>query len=175
MTDAGANWLDILLTFTRLGLISFGGANLAEIERVLVGQQRWITPDTLASGFALGQIMPGPNMLAMTHYGFAAGGWAGAAAATLGFYGPTALLSAAAALAWRRLLGWKWLPTIRSALLPFGGGVLLAGVLVLARGSVQNMTGAVIAAAAFALLTRTRVNPALVVIGAAALGTLIGL
>ena len=27
--------LDILLTFARLGLVSFGGANLPEIERVL--------------------------------------------------------------------------------------------------------------------------------------------
>ncbi|WP_291429329.1 chromate transporter [Deinococcus sp.] len=152
MTDPGASWPEILLTFTRLGLISFGGANLAEIERVLVGQRHWITSETLASGFALGQIMPGPNMLAMTHYGFAAGGWAGAAAATLGFYGPTALLSAAAALAWRGLLRWKRLPSIRSALLPLGGGVLLAGVLVLSRGSVQNVTGAVIGAAVLGAL-----------------------
>ncbi|UBV43580.1 chromate transporter [Deinococcus taeanensis] len=170
-----ADPLDIFLTFTRLGLVSFGGANLPEIERVLVDQKHWITPQVLANGFALGQVMPGPNMLAMTHYGFAAGGWPGALAATLGFYGPTALLSALAILAWQRLSRWRWLPAVRSALLPFGAGVMLAGVLVLTRGSLHSWTGVLIAAAAFALLQGTRVNAAVVVIGAAALGALIGL
>ncbi|MBZ9715136.1 chromate transporter [Deinococcus multiflagellatus] len=166
---------DILLTFTRLGLVSFGGANLPEIERVLVEQKGWITPQVLAGGFALGQVMPGPNMLAMTHYGFAAGGWWGAAAATAGFYGPTALLSAAAMLAWQRLSRWRWLPPLRSALLPFGAGVLLAGALVLGRSSLHSWPAAVIAVAAFVLLQRTRVNAAVVVLGAAGLGALLGL
>ncbi|AWT35961.1 chromate transporter [Deinococcus arenae] len=170
-----ADPLDILLTFARLGLVSFGGANLPEIERVLVEQKGWITPQLLANGFALGQVMPGPNMLAMTHYGFAAGGWLGAFAATLGFYGPTALLSAAAMTAWQRLSRWRWLPSLRSALLPFGAGVLLAGVLVLARGSIHSPAGALIAAVSFGLLWRTRVNAALIVVGAAVLGAVLGL
>ncbi|MVN87163.1 chromate transporter [Deinococcus sp. HMF7620] len=166
---------DVLLTFVRLGLVSFGGANLPEIERVLVEQKGWLTPELLANGFALGQIMPGPNMLAMTHYGFAAGGWWGALAATAGFYGPTALLSAAAMLAWQRLSRWRWLPALRAALLPFGAGVLLAGALVLARGTLHGWAEAMIAVSAFALLWRTRVNAALVVVGAAVLGALLGL
>ncbi len=61
------------------------------------------------------------------------------------------------------------------ALLPFGAGVLLAGVLVLARGSIHSWTGALIAAASFALLWRTRVNAALIVVGAAVLGAVLGL
>ncbi|MDO4247322.1 MAG: chromate transporter, partial [Deinococcus sp.] len=106
--------------FARLGLISFGGTNFAEMERVLVGERHWISPQTLASGFALGQLMPGPNMLAVTYYGYAAAGLAGALVTTLGFYGPTALLSAAAMLLWRKHSEHRWVRAFRDALLPFG-------------------------------------------------------
>ena len=173
MSDPGP-W-PLLLEFARLGLISFGGTNIAEMERVLVGQQQWITSTTLANGFALGQLMPGPNMLAVTYYGYAAAGLTGALAATLGFYGPTALLSAAAALAWRRFSTQPWLVAFRDALLPFGAGVLLAGVLVLGQTSVHSWAGAALAAAAFVILWRTKVNSVWVVIGAALVGALLGL
>ena len=56
-----------------------------------------------------------------------------------------------------------------------GAGVLLAGVLVLARGSIHSPAGALIAAVSFALLWRTRVNAALIVVGAAVLGAVLGL
>ncbi|ACO45886.1 chromate transporter [Deinococcus deserti] len=165
----------LLYEFTRLGLISFGGANIAEMERVLVGQRGWIDAQTLANGFALGQVMPGPNMLAVTHYGFAVGGWAGAGAATLGFYGPTALISAAVALLWRRHSAHPWVSAFRDALLPFGAGVLLAGALVLGQGSVKGWPDLLLAMVAFVLLWRTRLNAAVVVVSAAAAGALLGL
>lgn len=174
MAEGALLW-QMLADFTRLGLISFGGANLAEMERVLVGERHWITAQTLANGFALGQLMPGPNLLAVTHYGYAIAGWAGAAAATLGFYGPTALLSAAIALLWRRHGDHPWVISFRHALLPFGGGVLLASALVLGQGSIHGWAGALLALGCFLLLWKTKVNSALVVIGAAVVGALIGL
>ncbi|THF88543.1 chromate transporter [Deinococcus sp. KSM4-11] len=173
MSEPGA-W-PLFLEFARLGLISFGGTNIAEMERVLVGEHHWITAATLANGFALGQLMPGPNMLAVTYYGFAAARLSGALAATLGFYGPTALLSAAAALVWRRFSTHPWLVAFRDALLPFGAGVLLAGVLVLGRTSIHSWAGAAIALLAFVILWRSKVNSVIVVIGAAILGALLGL
>lgn len=171
MTDL---W-EMFLAFVRLGLISFGGTNVAEIERALVGHHGWIDAQTLANGFALGQLMPGPNMLAVTHYGYAAAGLGGALIATLGFYGPTALVSAGAALAWQRHSANPWVIAFRNALLPFGGGVVLAGALVLGQTSVTSWTAAGLAALAFLLLWRTRINSAVVVLGAAALGALLGL
>lgn len=166
---------ELFTEFARLGLISFGGTNFAEMERVLVGERHWISPQTLANGFALGQLMPGPNMLAVTYYGYAAAGLAGALVATLGFYGPTALLSAAAMLLWRKHSEHRWVQAFRDALLPFGAGVMLAGAWVLAQTSVQNVAGAGLAALAFALLWRTKINAALVVLGAAVAGALLEL
>lgn len=167
--------MQIFSEFTRLGLISFGGTNLAEMERVLVGERHWITPATLANGFALGQLMPGPNLLAVTHYGYAIAGMSGATAATLGFYGPTALLSALVALLWRRHSDQPWVMTFRDALLPFGGGVMLAGALVLGQTSIHGWPGLLLAAGCFLLLWKTKINSALVVVAAAMIGALLGL
>ncbi|SMB91917.1 chromate transporter [Deinococcus hopiensis] len=166
---------DLLLAFVRLGLISFGGANVAEIERSLVLEHSWISSQTMASGFALGQIMPGPNLLAVTHYGYAIAGLPGAMTATLGFYGPTALLSAGAALLWQRHSGHPWAAAFRSALLPFGGGVVLASAVVLARGTVTSWPTALLVGLAFTALWRTEANSALVVLLAAVLGALLKL
>lgn len=165
----------MLLEFTRLGLISFGGANLAEMERVLVLQRHWISPQILANGFALGQVMPGPNLLAVTHYGYAIAGGQGAAVATLGFYGPTALLSATLAALWYRHSAHPWAVAFRNALLPFGAGVMLSSLLVLFRSSVHDWIGAVLALAAFLLLWKTKVNAALIILAAAVIGALVGL
>ena len=165
----------MLSEFTRLGLISFGGANLAEMERVLVLQRHWISPSVLANGFALGQVMPGPNLLAVTHYGYAIAGWSGAAIATLGFYGPTALLSAVMARLWYRNSAHPWALALRNSLLPFGAGVMLASLLVLWRSSVHNWPGALIAVVAFLLLWKTRVNAALVILVSAVIGAIVGL
>lgn len=165
----------IFAEFTRLGLISFGGANLAEMERVLVNLRHWISPTVLANGFALGQVVPGPNLLAVTYYGYAIAGWQGALSATLGFYGPTALLSAALALVWYRHSEHPWAKAFRDALLPFGAGVMLASLLVLARSSIHHPIGFALAALAFLILWRTQANAALVVIGASIIGALVGL
>ncbi|MEF2277720.1 chromate transporter [Deinococcus sp. YIM 134068] len=175
MTDAPVNLAELLLAFARLGLISFGGTNVAELERALVLHHRWIDAQTLANGFALGQLMPGPNMLAVTHYGYAAAGLPGALTATLGFYGPTALLSAVVALVWQRHNKHPWVVAFRNALLPFGGGVILAGALVLGRTSVTSWPAALLAGVAFLLLWRTGANSAVVVLGAAVVGALLGL
>ena len=165
----------IFLEFVRLGLLSFGGTNLAEMERVLVRERGWISAQTFANGFALGQLLPGPNLLAVLHYGAAMAGWGGAAAALLGFFGPTAGLGTALALGWGRLRDGRWSEVVRAALIPFGAGVALAGLLVLARISVQSWVGAVIALVSFGLLQRTRLNAAVVVLAAAGLGAWLGL
>lgn len=174
MPDLALLWA-LFAEFLRVGLISFGSTNFVEMERVLVGQREWITPTVLANGFALGQLMPGPNMLAVTHYGYVVAGLGGALAATLGFYGPTALLSAALMLLWRRHSAQPWVAAFRDALLPFGAGVMLSSALVLGRSSVQGWEGALIAAASFALLWKTGINSALLVLLAALVGALIGL
>lgn len=167
--------LEIGLTFARLGLISFGGTNFAEMNRVLVTQLGWLTSLQLAQGLALGQLMPGPNLLAVTNYGYQVGGLPGALSATLGFYGPTALLATLVRLVWARHRQRPWVQAFRAALIPFGTGVLLAAAWVLGHATLSGWKTWLIATVALALLSRPRTNSALVVLGAGVAGALLGL
>jgi chromate transporter len=79
--------LALFLTFSRITLSSFGGA-LFWARRRLVEQQRWLTEREFVELLALGQLLPGPNVLNLTvMVGYRFGGWQGAAAAVAGFLG----------------------------------------------------------------------------------------
>jgi len=79
--------LALFLTFSRISLSSFGGA-LFWARRGLVEQQRWLTEREFVELLALGQLLPGPNVLNLTVLvGNRFAGWSGAAAAVAGYLG----------------------------------------------------------------------------------------
>lgn len=79
--------LALFLTFSRITLSSFGGA-MFWARRELVERQRWLTEREFVELLALGQLLPGPNVLNLTvMVGYRFGGWTGAAAAAAGFLG----------------------------------------------------------------------------------------
>ena len=87
--------------FLKLGLTSFGGpiAHLGYFRDEFVTRRGWLSDQAYADLVALCQFLPGP---ASSQVGFAIGlmraGWAGAAAAFLGFTLPSALLLTGLAL-----------------------------------------------------------------------------
>lgn len=167
VTDA----LDVFLSFARLGLLSFGSVNLAAMGEVVVEQHQWLTQAQFAQGYALGQLLPGPNVLCIILYGVAAAGSAGGLAAVLGFFLlPAALVVSAFALTRH---GSPLLQRLYRALLPIGAGLLLAGMIVLARGSVTGVASGLIAAAAFGLARATWLHPVLAVLLGLLLGALL--
>ncbi len=93
--------IQVFLVFLRLGLTSFGGpvAHLGYFHDEFVVRRRWLSEAAYGDLVALCQFLPGP---ASSQVGFALGlmraGWAGAAAAFLGFTLPSALLLAGLAL-----------------------------------------------------------------------------
>ncbi|BEU96559.1 chromate efflux transporter [Acidovorax sp. DW039] len=84
----------VFWVFLRLGLTSFGGpvAHLGYFRDELVVRRRWLSEHSYADLVALCQFLPGP---ASSQVGMALGlmraGWAGAAAAWLGFTLPSAV------------------------------------------------------------------------------------
>jgi len=165
---------EVFLTFLRFGVLSFGGgmANLPEMSRVLLANG-WLTRREFADGFALGQFVPGPNMLAVLFYGLSAAGVRGAFAAMLGMFLPGAV--GAIALVW----GWEWMQkahwsrALRRALVPVGIGLSASTVLVLAQVSLGSLVWFVVAGVATFLIYRG-VNVLAVIAGGAALGLLVG-
>jgi chromate transporter len=171
----------VLLEFLRYGILSFGGgvAMLSEMSRSLVSERHWLTTREFTDGFALGQFVPGPNMLAMMFYGFRVAGLTGAFAGFLGMFLPGALASAALARVWERIKISRWSWAIRAALLPIGLGLSAGGVLSLTRAAFSslNLQTAAIAGiltllAAFAIYTK-RSSTMLVILLTGLIGALL--
>ncbi|WP_337843786.1 chromate transporter [Thermus sp.] len=126
--------LEVFATFFYLGLVSFGGgmANLPEMARILVAKG-WVTPQQFADGFALGQFVPGPNMLAVVFYGLSAGGLGGALAALAGMFLPGATGALLLVQVWEKMARARWSRALRRTLIPISVGLALSTLLVLAQ------------------------------------------
>jgi chromate transporter len=97
-------------------------------------------------------------------------GFAGAVVVLIAFFLPAGLLVFFIGRLWTRLERWPWRDSIQHGLAPVSIGLLLAGFLTIARVAVTDVTTVLIAVVVFAILIRSRVNPALVVVGGALVG-----
>ena len=93
-SEKRGTFVEVLLTFTRLGLTSFGGpvAHLGYFRADIVERRRWVDEQTYGDLVALCQFLPGPasSQVAMALGIRRAGLW-GALAAWLGFTLPSAI------------------------------------------------------------------------------------
>jgi chromate transporter len=100
--------LEVLLTFLKLGMTSFGGpiAHVGYFREELVVRRRWVDDPTYSDVVALCQFLPGP---ASSQIGFSLGliraGYRGGLAAWMGFTLPSAVLMTACAYGARELGG----------------------------------------------------------------------
>lgn len=162
----------LVWVFAYLSLLTVGGglAAFPEMKFLTVEQYHWLRFQDLVHLYSLGQVAPGPNMMMVTAIGERVAGLTGALAVVLAFFGPTGLLTLGTGRLWQRLEGWRWRDPIQRGLAPVSVGLLVAGVISLAKGALSGGTGVVIAAAVFILLVRTHINPALLVLGGAVTG-----
>lgn len=88
----------LLVTFGGMSVLLFGGGYvfIPLIQGVVVGTHHWLTAKEFVDGIAMSQIMPGPIVLSATFVGYKVAGFAGALAATIGIFGPPALIMVAA-------------------------------------------------------------------------------
>ena len=72
----------------KAGLLTFGTglAILPVLEADFVARYHWLTHQQFLDGVAMGQVSPGPVVIAATFMGYLQAGWAGALAATLGVF-----------------------------------------------------------------------------------------
>src|SRR5882672_9973773 len=78
---------ELVRYYLRLGLVGFGGpvALVAQMEREMVGEKRWLTKEEMREGIAVCQSLPGPLAIQVGiwlsdirggFWGTGAGGWA---------------------------------------------------------------------------------------------------
>ncbi|GIW29466.1 MAG: chromate transporter [Meiothermus sp.] len=167
--------LEVFLAFLRFGVLSFGGgmANLPEMARVIIGNG-WVTRQEFADGFALGQFVPGPNMLAVLFYGLSAAGLGGALAAALGMFLPGAVGAMWLVWGWAWMSRAQWSRALRKALVPISMGLSASMVLVLVQLSVDSLFWGLGVLLACYLIYRG-VSVVIVIAGGGLLGLLTGL
>ncbi|HTX48792.1 MAG TPA: chromate efflux transporter, partial [Caulobacteraceae bacterium] len=142
--------LEVLGAFLKLGLTSFGGpvAHLGYFRREFVERRRWLDEAAFADIVALCQFLPGPaSSQTGLMIGLSRGGYAGAAAAWLGFTTPSAVAMTVFALAAPTLtqaLGSGWLHGLRLAAV----AVVAQAVLAMSRSLTADAPRASVAVAA---------------------------
>lgn len=144
----------LFLVFARIGIATFGGgyAMIPAIEHEVVRARGWLGDAEFGDAMVLGQITPGPVAIAATFIGYRVAGLAGAAAATLGIFGPPFAL---AVLAGHSLARFRANRTVQGALrgvAPAVVGVIAAAALSVGRSTIHGWTDGAIALAAFAML-----------------------
>lgn len=177
----------IFWLFTRVAFLSWGGgpASLALMQRetVTVG---WVTSEEFADAVAVGSSLPGPIAPQVSAFvGYKLAGFWGAVAGAVGTVGPTTLLMLAAIAFFYQIRDSATLKAMLQAVRPVVVGFLLwtaydmavtvfkAKSLGWAQAALLGWDKFLIALLTFGLLTFTRVNPALVIFGAALFGWLV--
>ncbi len=168
---------ELLRTFTRVGLLSFGGpaGQIAVMHRILVEEKRWVSEARFLHALNYCMLLPGPEAQQLaTYLGWLLHGWRGGLCAGLLFVLPgflsILLLSVAYAL-------WQQAPAVAALLFGLKAAtlaVVLAAVVRIGRKALQNGVMVGIAAVAFLAIFLLRVPFPAIVVGAGLLGLLGG-
>lgn len=128
-------FLDLFLQCALLSLLTIGGyaTVLPDLQRQLVDQRHWLSELDFAQGVALGQAIPGPNILVVGVLGWMAAGWPGLLAMLVGILLPSSLLMWRAARWVRERRDHPWLRAFQAGSAPLVLGLTLASAWLLAR------------------------------------------
>src|SRR5688572_2404901 len=104
--------IEFTLYFLRLGAVGFGGpiALAGYMQRDLVENRQWISPEEYKEGLALAQLAPGPLAAQLAIYlGWVRGGVPGATLVGIAFVVPSFAMVLALAAMYIRLGGLPWM------------------------------------------------------------------
>jgi chromate transporter len=162
----------LVRVFAYLSLLTVGGGMAAfpELKVLTVEVHHWLTFPQLVHLYSVGQMAPGPNMMMIVSIGEWAAGALGAIVVVVAFFGPTSIVTLLTGRLWNRLERWPWRRSIQLGLAPVSIGLLLAGCFSFAKGAVSGHETAAIAVGTLLVLLKYKVNPALLILGAAVVG-----
>ncbi|MBI3199846.1 MAG: chromate transporter [Rhodospirillales bacterium] len=165
-------FLDLAGVFGYISLLTVGGGMAAfpELKTLTVDTYHWVTFPELMHYYSLGQLAPGPNMMMVASIGAQVAGLPGAAVVLMAFILPTGLLTFGIGRLWTHLDKWPWRASIQRGLGSVAVGLVAAGAIVLARGALSDWLAVVLAVAVFALLMRTKINPAIPIVASGLVG-----
>jgi len=165
----------IFVTFAVMSMMLFGGAYvfIPLIQEIVVEGHGWVTQQEFIDAVAMGQITPGPILVSAAFVGMKVAGLAGAIAATLGIYVPSALLMIGSSKVLDRI---KRSAVIKAALRgvrPAVVGMIFAAAIVVGKSAAMVWVSVAIFGVALLLLMRFRVEAVWIIPPAGILGMLL--
>lgn len=161
--------LQLLGVFSSMSLLAFGGGYvfIPLLQHTVVDAYHWLTPREFVDALAITQLSPGPAMISSALVGLKVAGLAGAAAATIGMFVPSAVLMIAASGAMQRVRASVSVQAALSGMRAALAGMVFAAAFTIGGAHpLQPLAVLWCAAALFALL-RLRLDAALIVLVAA--------
>jgi chromate transporter len=160
--------------YGQMSLFAFGGANaiFPEMQRQVVDVHHWLTAREFAALFALAQAAPGPNMMVVSLVGWRVAGFWGAIVTTGSVALPSSLLTLLVTGVWYRFKDANWRKAVQAGLQPVTAGLIMASAALLIETTTVDWTAAAVTVVTAVLFIFTKVNPMLILAGAAAAGAI---
>ena len=164
---------DLVVTFARIGVMSFGGAagQIALMHRVVVEEKRWLDEARFVHALNYCMMLPGPEAHQLaTYIGWLTHGVRGGLAAGLLFVAPGAAVMLA--LSWLYVLGagLAWLDGAFLGVKAAVAAIVAQAVIRIARRGLRDRRMLWLAAAAFAAITLLAAPFPLIVLAAGLIG-----
>ena len=161
--------------FLRLGFLGFGGpvALVAQMERELVSERRWLTAEQMREAIAVCQSLPGPLAIQVGIFiSYLRGGFWGAWAGGWAFIAPNFLIVTAIAALYAHLGGLRLVTAIFYGVSPAVIALILHSCWRLARLGMADWLQWTLTAACFAITVLAQAEVAMLFMGAGLIGTL---
>ena len=169
---AGFSMAVLFLTFLKIGATLYGSGYvlLAFLRDDFVHRLRWLTDRQILDAIAVGPFTPGPVFTTATFIGYLTGRWLGAIVATIGIFLPSFVFVAAVYPIVPRLRASPWTAAFLDGANAAALGLMTAVAWQLGMSSLIDPFTAALALVAAALLIRSQVNSAWLVLGGAVAG-----
>lgn len=170
-------YIDLFLTFFRIGALTFGGgyAMMPMFKKELVEKHGWCSEEDLLDYYAVAQCTPGVIAVNTASFiGYRKKGVVGAIFATLGVVAPSVLIITVIAACIRQFADNVWVKHALSGIRVAVCAMVSVTVFGLLRKSVKDVLTLLLAAAAFVLTFFFGLSPVIAVVAAAAAGVISG-
>lgn len=153
--------LQLMRVFAPLSFLTIGGGQsiIPEIHRQSVEIHGWLSNQEFLDLFALSRLTPGPKSLLVTLVGWKAAGWAGALAASVAIFLPSALLIYYLATIWKRYEGTRLIRAVETGLRPIAAGMILASSATILQAAQGGLWAWAVALLSAILLLRSPISP----------------
>lgn len=167
-------YLQLFIVFARIGLFGFGGG-MAMLPMIYQGAKGFglMSAEEFSDLVAISQVTPGPIAVnAATYVGYHCAGIAGAVAATLGVAFPSFVLVMLVCYFINRFRNSRLVEGAFTGIRPVTVGLIGAAVVFMAQslGNSLNFVSVAIIVGTVILISKTKIGPIPIVIGAGLLG-----